>query len=236
MNYKLLNSIGKGGFAEVFQAVREDGLLVAMKVFAWPLQAYSQEVSSLHFLSDNPHVVKLVEEQPSLQNVPPSWPFLDPPPCFAMEFCKDGSLEQWAHSRHQPEEIARVMRDILEGLVLMHEQGGVHRDIKPGNILFDGEQAKLADLGSAWFPSHERYVDVDGGYVAPELKQNPRSASCRCDVYSLGLVLRSLFRQQYLSTTLERQLRLLERQMTADDPLDRPSADQCLSLLSGFLS
>jgi serine/threonine protein kinase len=87
----------------------------------------------------------------------------------------------------------KVLRDILTGLAALHEQGIVHRDIKPPNILLTrrhGGLAVIGDLGLARVPGEPD--DADGGwvgtpfYLAPEQSKDADAVDARADVYSVG--------------------------------------------------
>jgi len=93
-------------------------------------------------------------------------------------------------------EAAGVVMQVAQGLYYAHQQGLIHRDIKPGNILVteDGT-AKLSDLGLSGFVDNEiedpRAGKIVGtaDYLAPELIRNPREVSTVTDIYSLGCTL-----------------------------------------------
>ena len=86
-------------------------------------------------------------------------------------------------------EAAGVVMQIAQGLYYAHQQGLIHRDIKPGNILVteDGT-AKLSDLGLSGFVDNEiedpRAGKIVGtaDYLAPELIRNPREVSTVTDI------------------------------------------------------
>tara|TARA_B100000676_G_scaffold309697_1_gene374018 strand:+ start:320 stop:1693 length:1374 start_codon:yes stop_codon:yes gene_type:complete len=93
-------------------------------------------------------------------------------------------------------EAAGVIMGVSRGLHYAHQQGLIHRDIKPGNILVteDGT-AKLSDLGLSGFVDNDiedpRAGKIVGtaDYLAPELIRNPREVSTVTDIYSLGCTL-----------------------------------------------
>ncbi|MCL2788134.1 MAG: serine/threonine protein kinase [Micrococcales bacterium] len=86
-----------------------------------------------------------------------------------------------------------VVAHIARGLAALHQAGWVHRDVSPGNIVWDGEQARLIDFGiaiRAGAPGVTADLRVPGNpeYLAPELSLG-RAVTPAADIYSLGLVL-----------------------------------------------
>ena len=86
-----------------------------------------------------------------------------------------------------------LVEDVCDGLDAMHARGLVHRDIKPGNIVVDSEQARVADLGLCY---HSDIADWDPPnskigtpfYMSPEqVRAQPLSPAT--DVYGLGATL-----------------------------------------------
>ncbi len=90
--------------------------------------------------------------------------------------------------------LAELGRDVASGLHHAHQQGLVHRDIKPGNLLLD-EQGKcwISDFGLAKVYDYIRSISQTGDaigtprYMAPE--QLRGVCDCRSDVYALGITL-----------------------------------------------
>src|SRR5437773_653991 len=95
------------------------------------------------------------------------------------------------------QEALEIALEVARGLAFAHEQGLIHRDVKPQNILLNGDgRAKVTDFGIA------RSVDVDGmtqtgtvlgtsNYIAPEQASGQR-VDAHSDVYALGVVMYEL--------------------------------------------
>ena len=81
-------------------------------------------------------------------------------------------------------ECLRLAIDVSSGLGQLHRNGLVHRDVKPGNIIYVNGHAKLADIGLVTTEGEKRTFVGTEGYVPPE---GPGSA--RADLYALGVVL-----------------------------------------------
>ena len=72
-------------------------------------------------------------------------------PYFTMPFVRGESLRQRLsnHGELPVNEAVRVMREVASALAAAHEQGVVHRDIKPDNVLLSGDAAMVTDFGIA---------------------------------------------------------------------------------------
>jgi serine/threonine protein kinase len=191
-HYEVLQVLGRGGFGIVFRAF--DTVLhrvVAVKVLS-PLMAAASPARK-RFLRearaaaavrhDNVVQVYKVGEQPL--------------PYLVMEFIPGETLQQRLDrvGPVEPAEVARVGRQIAEGLAAAHANDLIHRDIKPGNVLLEGVQqkVKLTDFGlarAADDASITRSGVVVGTpmYMAPEQAKGERLDQ-RADLFSLGSVL-----------------------------------------------
>lgn len=115
--------------------------------------------------------------------------------CVITEFLSGGSLRSFLHKQEHKslplDKIISVGLDIAHGMGYVHSQGIVHRDVKPENIIFDGDCAKIVDFGIA---CEEAYCDPlanDPGtfrWMAPEMMKH-KPYGRKVDVYSFGLIL-----------------------------------------------
>ncbi|EFK53584.1 protein kinase [Corynebacterium genitalium ATCC 33030] len=112
-----------------------------------------------------------------------------------MELITGGTLRELLAERGPmpPHAAAEVMRSMLTGLSVAHRRGLVHRDIKPDNILINGDNSvKLADFGLVRAASEsQRSTDQIVGtvaYLSPEQVDGSELTQAS-DVYSAGIVL-----------------------------------------------
>ncbi|KAK8457402.1 hypothetical protein SEVIR_3G180400v4 [Setaria viridis] len=145
---------------------------------------FTAEVTILARLQHR-NVIKLV----GACNCPPVF-------CVITEFLSGGSLRAFLRKLERKtlpmEKVISIALDIARGLEYIHLQGIVHRDVKPENILFDGEFcAKVVDFGVACEEAYCNLLEDDPGtyrWMAPEMyKHKPYGR--KVDVYSFGLLL-----------------------------------------------
>src|SRR5439155_12648236 len=119
-------------------------------------------------------------------------------PFFSMKFAGGGSLLEAAPAlRSEPRRAVVLIAKVARALQYAHDQGILHRDLKPGNILLDGHSEPLvSDFGLAkWLEpigDLTRTPSIFGtpGYIAPEqVNGSSGKLTPAADVYSLGDVL-----------------------------------------------
>ena len=188
--FQLLETIGRGGFAEVWKAYDQLGRdVVAVKVLHG--QYARDETRRERFFRGARHMARL--RHPGIVQVVEERCEDGGFHFFVMEFVAGGDLKQVVKAGGlSPEQGIRVVREVGEALAFAHEHGVVHRDVKPGNVLLDAEGCpKLTDFDLV------RAVDTTGGtrttglgtflYAAPEAMMDAREASEPADVYGLGM-------------------------------------------------
>src|SRR5262249_47761472 len=121
-------------------------------------------------------------------------------PFFSLELCDGGTLtEELKKRRPTPREAAALIETLARAVHYAHLRGGVHRDLKPGNVLLAGAErvAKITDFGLAKrIDAGAREVSQSGAimgtaaYMAPEQAAGKvRDTGPAADVYALGALL-----------------------------------------------
>ncbi|MCX7933829.1 MAG: protein kinase [Planctomycetota bacterium] len=117
---------------------------------------------------------------------------------IVMQYVDGGSLQALLRKKGRLpwRQAVDLIAQICEALKVARENGVVHRDIKPDNIMLDSKGvAKLADLGLAKFRQEDTAVTQSGmamgtpHYMAPEQAEDAKNADHRSDIYSLGCTL-----------------------------------------------
>ncbi|RPH51605.1 MAG: serine/threonine protein kinase, partial [Planctomycetota bacterium] len=146
---------------------------------------------------------------------------------LVMEFIDGQTLASYPRNDHR--KLVSLMREVAQAVQYAHDQGVIHRDIKPGNIMVDSAgRAFIMDFGLARHINSERtqseYILGTPSYMSPEQARGSM-VDARSDVYSLGATLYELlsdrppFRGRNSLDTLEQVVREEPR------PLDGIAAD-----------
>ncbi|MGH7272638.1 MAG: serine/threonine-protein kinase, partial [Polyangiaceae bacterium] len=190
--------VGRGGVGIVYLARDEvSGQAVALKVIAVPGVSAGEEA---RFLREGRVLAGL--RHPSIVRVVAFGQLDDGQPFIAMEWLEGEDLakrEQRAPLGLVP--CLLVAADVADALAAAHEEGVVHRDVKPSNIFLCGSaqgasggfQVKLVDFGVA--AAQDAKLTRTGAiigtpaYMAPEQARGDGSADARADLYALGATL-----------------------------------------------
>lgn len=191
--YQILGELGRGATGVVYRALDPAiGRMVAIKTI--PITASSPQERELRLERfrreaqlagklSHPGVVTVYDLVENTDSAYLCMELVDGEPLsFALE----------AGHRFSQADVLRMLREAAEALDYAHQQGVVHRDIKPGNILVSAAgDVKIADFGVAKAISDDATVTgaMHGtpAYMSPE-QMHSRPAGGRSDQYSLGVV------------------------------------------------
>lgn len=188
--YTFIEKIGQGGFADVYtvQWNKYPNIIFAAKIFHLDghseraiCSSYLKEIKALKML-DHPNIIQVY-----------NYTQIGDHYLLLFEYCPNGSLYDVV-SHHGPMNEATFIpyaKQCLEGLKACHEQNLCHRDIKPGNILFDEYfRIKICDFGLA-LPHVEgqRIKKFNGSfaYLAPEILRKYSYDPKKADIWALGV-------------------------------------------------
>jgi serine/threonine protein kinase len=193
--YKVEELVGHGGMSSVYKA--RDALLerhVALKILHEQystdedfVERFKREARSVAQLQ-HPNIVTVIDrgEENGRQFI-------------VFEYIEGENLKEHVvrQGRLDVREALEIADEVARGLAFAHGQGLIHRDVKPQNVLLNGDgRAKVTDFGIA------RTLDVDGmtqtgtvlgtsNYIAPE-QASGQPVDAHSDVYALGAVLYEL--------------------------------------------
>src|SRR5438552_3013920 len=201
-NYEILEEIGRGGMGVIYRArQRHSRRIVAVKrVLSYhtdsheTLVRFRREAEAAASL-DHPNILPIYEVSESEDGLP----------FFSMKFATGGSLKNAEIVlRSEPRRCVQLMAKVARATEYAHNQGILHRDLKPGNILLDGRGEPLvSDFGLAkWLQANSdltRSLTAFGtpGYIAPEQVDGAAAdLTPAADIYSLGAILFELLAGQ----------------------------------------
>jgi RNA polymerase sigma factor (sigma-70 family) len=256
-DFILQQLIGRGGMGRVYRATqRSTGNVVAVKALLKSRQrsgpAIDQFIQEAAILSrlNHPNIVGTL----GLGQFPGGGYFL------AMEYIDGENLQsRLKRATFDAGGALNVVRDVARAVAYAHEQGVVHCDLKPANVLMDrAGRVVVSDFGFAQMLTAERKTSHVGyavggtaGYLAPELLYPERPhVSPLADIYSLGALLHALLAGRPperhsvrwlcdeafpIAATVPAPLRRLCEKCLSLDPADRVrSAGQLLDQLSSL--
>jgi tRNA A-37 threonylcarbamoyl transferase component Bud32 len=226
--YHILEQLGEGGMAVVYKAydtrlerdvavkvIRTEKL--TLETMTRTLKRFEREAKALAKLT-HPNIVPITDYGEH-----------DGKPYLVMPYLPGGTLKQRLKGKPMPwQDAVRLLIPIARALHYAHQQGIIHRDVKPSNILItQSGEPMLTDFGIAKILlDNEETADLTGTgmgvgtpeYMSPEQFQG-KGVDARTDVYSLGVVLYEMVtgRKPYQADT---PAAVLIKQVT--EPLPRP--------------
>jgi serine/threonine protein kinase len=196
--YRVRELLGKAGQSTVYRAEDPKGIAVALKLFPRRLtedpaaaERFYRELAAVTPVTRHPHLVHVLgtgQEGDRLY--------------VAMEMVEGTSLDRMLKTRRisLPEAFA-VLRGVCRGLTHAHQNGYVHRNLTPRNVLVSPDFAtvKISDLGASRFESiaaRNLTATLSTGeirlgalyYLAPETMDSTAPVDARADLYSAGAI------------------------------------------------
>ena len=196
VGYQIERLVGEGGFGQVWRAIRDDGIPVAIKVLHLELirshdalTRFERELAAIERLNHR-NVVRALDHG-SLG---------DGRPYLVLEFIDGPSLRDVICERGmlRPLEVLQIIQPLADALATAHAVGLVHRDVKASNVILShdviGPRPVLLDFGLVKLLDHDgpsltssRSMLGTPAAMAPE-QMRGQQVDARTDVYALGLL------------------------------------------------
>ncbi|KAG0466228.1 hypothetical protein HPP92_017229 [Vanilla planifolia] len=208
--YEKLEKVGEGTYGKVYKArEKATGEIVALKKTRLPEDDEGvppttlREVSLLRMLSQDPHIVRLLDLKQGQNKKGQSILYL------VFEYM-DTDLKKYIRRFRQNHElipsniVKSLMFQVCKGVAFCHCHGVLHRDLKPHNILMDQKTMllKIADLGlsRAFTVPFKKYTHeiLTLWYRAPEVLLGAKKYSASVDMWSVGCIFAELVTTQAL--------------------------------------
>ena len=211
--YSSQNLIGSGAFSSIFVAIKDENVdsksgRIECRAFALKRiekarmnsKDIKREITTLMSISDKcEHIIKYHEsfEDDNFQYL-----------CLDL---MDGDLHEFVTNKEvnkvlksNPASSVQITKELVDGLTFLHKEKFIHRDLKPGNILYTADPKlhfKIADFGLTKDTAGSSMISSTGGsgvamaagtrcWMAPELvSMKTRDHTEQSDIFSLGLVL-----------------------------------------------
>lgn len=196
--FTLVSLLGEGGMGSVYRAYdHELEVWRAVKLLAPKFasnkqarQRFTTEARTMAAL-EHAHVVRVYDV-----GVEGKFPYI------VMELAEGGCPANWLQTHGpMPSQMAvTIAIQVCRGLHEAHGRGIIHRDVKPHNVLVDGDgQCKVTDFGIARVVQENMQgMTMTGsvmgtmGFMAPEQRSNTKAADHRADIYAVGATLFTL--------------------------------------------
>lgn len=220
-HFKLMEILGVGGMGKVFKAFdTQNNKLVALKIINPTLLKDKENKRRLNsegrLLSsiDHKNIVKVFEFGETEDHS-----------FIAMEYLTGGTLEQFIENYFplDKELFKNIAIEICEGLITIHDNNVLHRDLKSQNIMFDENHSiRIMDFGLSKSPLVSTMTSLGTvvgtlGYVAPEQITNIQ-VDQRTDIFSFGVILYQMLTKK-LPFTGENEMALIHSIFNTIPPL-----------------
>lgn len=189
--YIIISELGRGGMATVYRAKdpnfdREVAVKILPRTFLHDPQFRARFEREAKTVAALEHAA-----------IVPVYDFgeEDGQPYIVMRLMSGGSLaDKLKDNKFSLQESVRIISQLAAGLDAAHRKGVVHRDLKPGNILFDQyNDPYLSDFGIAHLAEGDGTLTGSRilgtpAYMSPEQIQGDKSIDGRSDIYAMGVI------------------------------------------------
>jgi hypothetical protein len=192
--YHILDDIGEGGMGLVFKAKnRETGDVIALKTLRFAAaqsgelaSRFAREIRAAARL-EHKNIVRILDVELTAGR-----------PYYTMPFLPSGNLARnLSRFRRDPRRTAALVEKIARAVHFAHERGIWHRDLKPQNILLDGEDEPIVtDFGLAKLRENETELTQTGAILGTPAYMAPEQCAGRAadigpatDIWALGIIL-----------------------------------------------
>ncbi|MHA1147759.1 MAG: serine/threonine-protein kinase [Promethearchaeota archaeon] len=207
--YVIIDEIDKGGGGNVFLCVDSEEIQFAAKIFSRfvdyddkeklkeALKRFKNEINTQSKLN-HPNIM------PAFGHGDCDYDDLSLP-FYIMPKARENLKDYFKSNniKEKPLEVKRILNEILEGLIYLHDELIIHRDIKPKNILvFDDNSIKVADFGMVHLPDEYKKEPIQT--PSDEFRSNPyymnedrSSDDPRIDICALGRLIHELLTDNF---------------------------------------
>lgn len=222
--YRLLNVVNTGQSSRLWQAYDDHNRnFVGIKTL---LDRFAQQKDQVQILKWEYEVASQLSNPKLIRIFEFGWQ--GKTPYLVMEWFSAPNLKMWVNRGYEQycKFLPKLLPDMAEGLLYLHEQGWVHRDVKPDNFLFsdESEEVKLIDFalarkiakGLGKMFARKTKTQGTASYMSPEQIQG-LPPEPQADMYSLGCTFFELLTTK-LPFAGESMNDLLRKHLTAAPP------------------
>ena len=191
-DYTLKKFLGKGQFGEVWlgekqlqfstRKVQHALKFLFKKGEKLDIRGVEAEIDTWIEASGHPNVMSVLDMLVHKETV-----------VIISEYAEGGSLRDWLqkHGGKAPsvEKATEIILDVLRGIEHLHSRNVVHRDLKPDNILLQGNFPRITDFGISRIVSADSRATMPGGspvYMSPESFEGSKSP--QIDIWAAGII------------------------------------------------